>query len=233
MLFAAIIGLIAVTTFRPEWFTFVVGVVGASGALLVVYEVHHTKRIAQAGFVRDLNTAFASDPGIGALWRKLLLDEEVTRDDRPAISSYLTFFETIQLLIDRKVIQIRLVDDLFRNRFFTAVGNPQVQELALLKQAGSFTNVHRLIATWANFLRSEGVEQHAGYYSYLVARARYRGHNIRKLTLTEVDAVLTLQHRVIEALSNSDWLRKNDHPMRVDCVSSHVTLGAFDGDGEL
>ncbi|MEY2957761.1 MAG: hypothetical protein RLZZ01_329, partial [Actinomycetota bacterium] len=54
VLLAAIIGLIAVTTFRPEWFTFVVGAVGASGALHVVYEVHHTKRIAQAGFVRDL-----------------------------------------------------------------------------------------------------------------------------------------------------------------------------------
>ncbi|MFN5115155.1 MAG: GNAT family N-acetyltransferase, partial [Acidimicrobiaceae bacterium] len=56
-----------ISALRPESFGFFVGILGTTGALLVIYEVHHTKRIAQATFVRDLNTAFTTDESISEL----------------------------------------------------------------------------------------------------------------------------------------------------------------------
>ena len=131
-----ILSLLGIHTVWPDAFGVFVAVAGAIGALVVLYEVRLTKRIAQAEFIRDLQTGFSSDENIGALWRKLLLKEPIPVEDRALISSYLTFFETLGLLLDRGAIELKLVDDLFRNRFFTAVGNPDILRQTLISQAG-------------------------------------------------------------------------------------------------
>lgn len=222
-----------ISALRPESFGFFVGILGTTGALLVIYEVHHTKRIAQATFVRDLNTAFTTDESISALWKKLLLDENIDKSDRPRISSYLTFFETVYLLLDRKVIDLRLLDNLFRNRFFTAIGNEQIQTMTLLSQPGTFLNIHALIKMWSEFLASQGVPQHPGYYAYIKAAAMQDGYSITQLAHQDLEKVLTLEEEVFAALPHSDWLRKNDRDVWADCLGNQLTIGAVDQDDNL
>jgi ribosomal protein S18 acetylase RimI-like enzyme len=222
-----------ISALRPESFGFFVGILGTTGALLVIYEVHHTKRIAQATFVRDLNTAFTTDESISELWRKLLLDENIDKSDRPRISSYLTFFETVYLLLDRKVIDLRLLDNLFRNRFFTAIGNEQIQTMTLLSQPGTFLNIHALIKMWSEFLAVQGVPQHNGYYEYIKAAALQDGYSITQLRLHDLEKVLTLEEEVFAALSHSEWLRKNDQDVWAECLDNQLTIGATDRDGNL
>jgi ribosomal protein S18 acetylase RimI-like enzyme len=225
--------LIVVTAWNPDLFGIVVGIIGTTGALLVLYEVNHTKRIAQATFVRDLNTAFTTDQSISELWRKLLLDEPIEPSDRPLVSSYLTFFETIHLLLDREVIDLDLVDNLFRNRFFTAVGKEEIHRMALFSQSGAFLNIHDLVHTWSTFVARQGVPQHDGYYKYLDALAKHNGFTVLQLNKQHVDDVIALQDTVTTHLRERDWLRENHSDMWIDCVQNHVTLGVIDSQSKL
>lgn len=230
LLFA--VGLIAINAAWPNAFAVVVAIGGVLGALMIFYEVRLTKRIAQAEFIRDLQTSFASDPNIGELWRKLLLHEPVVPQDRPLISSYLTFFETVYLLQARGALELSLADDLFRNRFFTAIGNKGVLEVALIREAGAFTNIHKLIVAWHAHLLAEAVPIHSGYYGYVAALLEAKSYEIVPLGDCDLYELEALQSRVMDSLSDHDWLRENTSEMLLSCLADHTTLGVRK-DGEL
>jgi len=213
-----------------EAFTVVLAVGGLVGALVILYEVRLTKRIAQAEFIRDLNDGFTTNASIDELWRKLLLGEEVTGADRHLVSTYLTFFETVQLLLNRGVIDFTLIDNLFRNRFFTAIGNPGVQSTALIRDGGSFYNIHVLIRSWREHLRSAGVRLPEGYYSYVRATAAFRGYAIEPLEPLHLDEVMGLQAEVMAGLGHASWLRENNAEMFEACLAEHDVIGAWKDD---
>lgn len=222
-LFALVV--LAVNILWPAAFGVFIAVGGVVGALVVVYEVRLTKRLAQAEFIRDLQTGFASDANIGALWRKLLLKEEVVAADRALVSSYLTFFETLHLLVRRGAIDLTLTDDLFRNRFFTAVGDKGVLETALVKEAGSFANIHALIETWHGHLLHHRIPMHPGYYGYVRALTEAKGYEITQLGAADLPDLEDLQAEVLRTMKNDSWLRANSAVMLKECLVHHVTLG--------
>ena len=219
------LGLIGVNAIWPKAFAVFVATGGAIGALMVLYQAGLTKRIAEAEFIRDLQTGFTTDPNIGALWRKLLLKEKVTATDRPLISNYLTFFETIHLLLRKTAVELRLIDDLFRNRFFTAIGDEGVLNHALIAQAGAFANVHDLIATWHDYLLANEVPIHAGYYRYIKALTEAKGFRIVQLGDEDLPALMQLQQRVLDDLGDKPWLRANSEVMLKECLTNQVTMG--------
>ena len=224
VLFALV--LVAIDVLWPAAFGVFIAVGGTIGALVVVYEVRLTKRLAQAEFIRDLQTCFSSDANIGELWRKLLLKEEITTVDRAVVSSYLTFFETVHLLIDKGALDLELTDNLFRNRFFTAVGNKDVLETALVKEAGSFANIHDLIATWHEYLLANEIPIHPGYYDYIEAVAKAKGYEIVRLGEQDLTELEDLQEQVLATFRDASWLRANTDVMLKECLVSQVTLGA-------
>lgn len=215
-----------------EAFSVVLAVGGLVGALVILYEVRLTKRIAQAEFIRDLNDGFTSNDRIDELWRKLLLGESITASDRHLVSTYLTFFETVHLLLKRDVIDFGLIDDLFRNRFFTAVGNTGIQGIALLRDGSAFTNIHLLIRNWRDHLLAAGLRLPDGYYSYVRGAAAQRGYQIEQLAPEDLEALLALQEQVVASLPRGSWLRRNTPEMLGGCLADHVVLGAR-RDGEL
>lgn len=233
--FLFILSLIAVNAIWPQGFTVFIAIGGTLGALMVLYEVRLTKQIAQAEFIRDLQTSFASDPNIGELWRRLLLDEKIGPDDRHLMSSYLTFFETVFLLQDRGALDLTMTDDLFRNRFFTAIGHPVVLRETLLKKVGAFTNIHELISVWYHHLLTHRKPIHDGYYSYIEAVLEAKGFEIVELNKRHLDGLLALQSTVLDSLEHREWLRENPAEALLECLTSdgsHVALGAL-RDGKL
>lgn len=217
----------------PDAFTVVLAVGGFVGALVILYEVRLTKRIAQAEFIRDLNDGFTTNANIDALWRKLLLGEEVVAGDRHLMSTYLTFFETVYLLLKRQVIDFALIDDLFRNRFFKAVGDPGVQKHALIRDGSSFLNIHALIRDWHEYLTHHDTRLPEGYYAYVRARAASRGHRVAKLGVDDLPALLELQSDVLAGLGSSGWLRDNPPHLLEESLRDHDALGAWDADDRL
>lgn len=220
------LGLIAINTLWPAAFGVSIAIAGVVGALMVVYEVRLTKRLAQAEFIRDLQSGFASDANIGELWRKLLLKEEVSLRDRALVSSYLTFFETLHLLLRKDALDLDIADDLFRNRFFTAVGDKGVLETALVKEAGSFANIHDLIATWHDFLIDRGRPMHPGYFRYVQAVVEAKGYEVVRLGENDLAALEELQEHVLGGMPDDSWLRANTTAMLRECLVSHTTMGA-------
>lgn len=235
-----IFGMVGVNAVWPAGFATFVAIGGTVGALMVLYEVRLTKVIAQAEFIRDLQTSFAADSQVMELWSKLLRNEPITAHDRPLMSSYLTFFETVYLLHIRGAVDLAMIDDLFRNRLFTAIGHPAVLEHALLKSASSFVNVHALINEWYRYLASRGVPLHPGYFAYLRAVATSKGIETRNLNVADIDQLLALQDAVLASMPDRAWLRENPREALLACLdggdgapdAGHRVLGAW-SDGEL
>jgi ribosomal protein S18 acetylase RimI-like enzyme len=226
------ISLVAVNFLMPDVLTLAVAIVGLAGGLFVLYEIRLTKRIAQAEFIRDLNSSFSEHANIDELWRMLLLGEPITTADRHRVSSYLTFFETVHLLIARGVIEFSLIDDLFRNRFFSAVGNPGIQRTALMRNSESFLNIHDFVDQWRDFLRSRGIALPPGYYSYRRGIIESRGYQVAILGEDDVDAILDLQNEVQTSLADTNWLRDNSREMFLECLTrvEHAVVGIHRGD---
>jgi GNAT superfamily N-acetyltransferase len=215
-----LMGLVLVNATLPDLFVMFIAIGGTAGALMVMYEVRLTKRIAQAEFVRDLQSGFANDPSIMRLWRKILLRKRIGARDRADISSYLTFFETLYLLQERGTVEAGLVDDLFRNRFFSAIGHPRILQATLVGNPGSFTNIHRLIAHWHDYLLHHGKPIHPGYYAYVNAMVTAKGYELVELSLHDLQDLLALQSSVLRDLPQSSWLRENSEEMLHTCLSA-------------
>lgn len=69
------------------------------------------------------------------------------------IVTYLAFFEPLYLILVSETLDISLVDEMFRYRFFAAVNNPTVQNSELLPQWQSYTNISALYDLWFEFIR--------------------------------------------------------------------------------
>ena len=203
---------------------------GVLGAFILLYEVRVTKRLAQAEFIRDLQTSFTSDDKIGIIWSKLLLRQQITEIERPLVSNYLTFFETVHLLIDQGSLELELADDLFRNRFFSAIGDDGILQTALLRDAGAFRNIHELIRVWHDYLLRHDRPIHLGYYSYVEALTNAKGYSVERLSTIDLVDLKKLQDSVLESLETDGWLRANTDVMLEQCLEEQLVIGArFNG----
>ena len=222
----ALVALVVIYFWVPQAFTVALAIGGLIGAVVVLYEVRLTKRIAQAEFIRLLNDGFVGDSNITELWRKILVGEMIGPQDRHLTSAYLTFFETLRVLMGRGVIDFTLVDDLFRNRFFRAVGNPGIQSTALLSDGQSFLNVHHLLEDWRKYLRAKRIRLPDGYFSYATARAAGHGFALRRLVPSDLAALLQLQDDVLADIQGP-LLRANSPEVFQDCLQNQFVLGAI------
>lgn len=225
----ALIFLVVINFWVPQAFTVALAIGGLIGAGVVLYEVRLTKRIAQAEFIRLLNDGFVGDANTNELWRKLLLGEPTGPADRHLMSAYLTFFETLFVLMGRGVLDFALVDNLFRNRFFKAVGDPGVLSVALLAERDAFVNVQSLMKEWRAYLRSTRTRLPDGYFSYACAHLAVEGFVFSPLTVTDLDDLLELQDDVKANLENKALLRENSPEMFQDCLENQFVLGARSG----
>ena len=218
---------------RYSRLNYLIAAATATGGILALHELHYARRIAESEFIRDLNTAFTGDEAITELWRRLLLDEPITSIHRLNISSYFTFFETLFLLMERGVLRFGMVDDLFRNRFFTAIGNPEIQKIALISNHEAFRNVHALTRSWSNYLRKNCYAPHPGYLRYLLASMEAAGFQIAPIGPEALGNLLDLQNRVIAEIEDSKLLRINDEQALLSCLREQYCLGAIRPTGEL
>lgn len=223
--------------YNRDLFNMLIAIGGMAGGLFICYEIYQTKQLAQAEFVRDLQTSFTSDEMVMSLWGKLLSGEGIdSKNDRLAISSYLTFFETLYVLHTIGILKISISDDLFRNRFFKAVGNEQLQQATIISEPENFSNIHSLVDQWRYFLLRSQKPIHRGYYSYAKAAVSAKANvSIRRLNLSDLQNLESLQARVLQDLKHDDWLRKNGTSLLAECLaeegdSGHATFGAFEGD---
>ena len=138
----------------------VVGVVFT--VIFTVLQLHGSKEIARATFIMELNQNYVENTDYMKVYNALQkrydamqADEELpdtVKDiDKGMISNYLTFFETIYILKNRKVISFDIIDDLFAYRFFLAVHSDLFQTSKLEVQPGNFRNIFKLEKEWLDY----------------------------------------------------------------------------------
>jgi len=134
------------------------GVIGALGGIVAIYyQMRREKNIAEGEFIYSLYDGFSNNEKIKDIYQKLeecknqgCKKDPFVKDDIGNIIDYLTFFETMYLLIKRKIIKIDLIDELFAYRFFIAVHNPYVQKKNLIKYNTYYKNTYRLHKMWVS-----------------------------------------------------------------------------------
>lgn len=77
------------------------------------------------------------------------LNQSRTSDDCQKLINYLVYLESLAALVDRQVIHLDVIDDLFSYRFFVAVNNPVVQEGELFPYANFYQGIFKLSEYWA------------------------------------------------------------------------------------
>ncbi|MDD4000665.1 MAG: hypothetical protein PHX62_07210 [Bacilli bacterium] len=133
-----------------------------AGIISFLIEMIRGKKLAEAEFIVNLNQIFTSNQDY---LKAYTCFEEYDYENNPniecltnaIISNYLTFFETFYLLIQRNIVDIAMIDNLFGYRFFLAVHNPCVQARKLIKSPDNFHNIYKLEKIWIEYRKALGM----------------------------------------------------------------------------
>lgn len=137
--------------------------------VVAVSQLTDSKEIAKATFIMEINRAFVENSQYMELYDafQACFDQNCPHSrgcagrcqlclPKSYVSNYLTFFETIYLLLQNGVISFDLIDDLFSYRFFLAVHHPYVQQVKLRAQPQNFRNIFILEKWWLDYKRAHG-----------------------------------------------------------------------------
>lgn len=156
--------LISSIFFESEYVSLLTTIVAVVGGLAIYYQIYKESKIAEGQFIHDLDTSFKCGEIWGVAQRlftvedyldedgHFIVKEPLRNDEQVDIMAYLTFFETLYLLMEQNVISMADVDQLFRRRFFKATMNREIQELELVKHYYGYTNIYLLDAKWRRYL---------------------------------------------------------------------------------
>jgi hypothetical protein len=121
----------------------VIGSIGlVASVMIVIYQLSCENDVTLGSFILELNNSFVDNERIQVIYNKLKvyqnlpLSEQagwITEKDRPYIDEYFVFFETISVLHKKRVVEMKVLDEMFGYRFFIAMNNPLVQEIELAK----------------------------------------------------------------------------------------------------
>lgn len=136
-------------------------ILNAVGVLFIAIQLYDTKKIQEAEFIVELNQAFVSNPNYAKMYSKLEKNDQTKEKiklDMIEISNYLTFFETIYILLVDGVITLSILDDLFSYRFFLAIHNETVQKMKLVNSPSNFRNIFLLEKIWMKYRQDNGLK---------------------------------------------------------------------------
>ncbi len=133
--------------------------------LIVAYSAFHqlknTAKNSKGDFILNLQRQYADNDSYAALfeacWHNYngeMADEDLRSyliANEKDVLNYLTFFETVYLMLEHDVLEIKLLDGLFGRRFFIVVNNPIVQEVDLLSNRKPYDNVYSLYQKWKSY----------------------------------------------------------------------------------
>ena len=146
--------------------TIITAIVGAFGIWL---ELNKEQEINQASFILTINSDFYALGGKGTMYAADLekkLDEdfngikklELKKEDLVMVIQYLVWVKTLSSLINRRMIKISAIDDLFSYKFFVAVNNPLIQNMELLPYKTAYRGIFKAHKIWKKYRLKHGLE---------------------------------------------------------------------------
>ena len=146
--------------------TIITAVVGAFGIWL---ELNKEQEINQASFILSINSDFYALGGKGTMYTadlEKMLDEdfsgvkklELKKEHQVMVVQYLVWVKTLSSLINRRMIKISAIDDLFSYKFFVAVNNAQIQEMELIPYKAAYRGIYKAHKLWKKYREKRGLE---------------------------------------------------------------------------
>lgn len=129
------------------------------------------KDLSEAEFIINLNQNFVTNQDIREVYEKIEankngLDDPFSDEDVVKIVHYyLTFFETINYLVKRRVLNFDMLDNIFAYRFFIAVHNRHIQSRELIKDDKYYRNIYVLHKSWIAYRKKKCIEIPHGQFS--------------------------------------------------------------------
>lgn len=161
--------------FSPDAGTLSAVVTAATALIAAVafwLQLKRTECLDEANFIMNLNDQFISNDAMTEVehalelyYRQeaeegskrslnLVLDPE--HIDRQRLINYLVYMEGFSALVQRNVMHLGVIDDLFAYRFFIAVNNPVVQKAEILPYANFYQGCFWLSEKWTVQWREAG-----------------------------------------------------------------------------
>jgi len=178
MFFSYILGGLLNTEFS-KYFEILSALAALIGVLAIWYELNREKDLRESQFIIDLNNSFYENEDIKELYIRLNrmmievgegksvteFDTTFSVEDELLVSQYLGFFGTINYLIERKMIDLKMIDTTFAYRYFLIANNPYIQDLFLIKDSQYYKGNYNLYKKWFNYRKKNGFhiifEEHA------------------------------------------------------------------------
>lgn len=199
IVFMILIGLTFLYVFDYEFMYKLIAILTALAGLFSIFiEFRRAKKLAEAQFVTNLNHDFNTTESIIRLYNKLekyyRSGGDVDVFEGTEISDlviYFTFFETLYTLIEKNIISISKIHDLFAYRFFIIVHNLQIQEKELKPYGFSYENIFSLYDKW--FDHAIKLE-----YQKQKQQAKKRNEIYRKKSFDELNEFVVMKHNYLK-----------------------------------
>ena len=117
-------------------------------AVAVFIQIKGARELATGEFVLSMQQEYAANEKHSELfikcWRDLKenKEESFSEEDDILILNYLTFFESMYIMVINNVLSMEMLDELFGRRFFVVVNSIKIQEKDLKKNHLYFAPVY-------------------------------------------------------------------------------------------
>lgn len=146
--------------------TVITAIIGAFGIWL---ELNKEQEINQAEFILQIHNSFYALGGSGTEYTAELekrLDDDfsgkeklvLTKEDDIKVVQYLVWLKTLSSLINRNMIKLSAVDDLFAYKFFVAVNNIQFQNKELIPYSTAYKGIYKTHKLWKKYRQKNHLE---------------------------------------------------------------------------
>lgn len=196
------------------------------GVLLVLIELKESRDLSEGSFVSGLSDSFNNNAAIQCLYKKLELGQEITEDDSTNIVAYLTYYETIYVLLKKRAIDISLINDLFAYRFRLALDNDTVRRISLVRYDSAYVNIYKLEREWCTYSKKESIlEQHNPNYSIILRGNKMKRDEILFQLAAKEDAkeIHELMEQVYKELEDKSLYVCDD----MEYVNRHISGAGF------
>ena len=176
------------------------------GVILVIIELRSNRDLSQGSFITNLSDSFNNNDAVQRIYKKLETNEIISDDDTVDIVAYLTYFETIYVLLKKNAIDISLIDDLFAYRFRLALRNASIQRISLVRYDSSYINLYKLDHLWCKYkkVKSDLEKSNPNNYPILVRGGKMKKEEImlRKAQIEDAESIHNIMQRVYDLLDD-------------------------------
>lgn len=141
-------------------------VISLLAAVAALLQMQKNTALTTGGFILNLQEVYNGNSDFLLIflscWEDFKGEERQCdlSEKRESIINYLTFFESIYIMMQEGCLNIQLLDELFGRRFFMVVNNKTVQDMELAVNSEYYTNIYKLYDIWKAYrIKQEKKEQ--------------------------------------------------------------------------